>query len=273
VALYSYEYPQVAGWTEPYNFSRHIRVFSTWHTAVPEELELIEAYRSAGFEIVLSNLTAFLALHAQGGLVGDVPNTPEAHRSTLNLQMQTAAAGVLRAKELGATHALKVRTDIVIKDFQRFLDVVGEEGCRPGLSFLHFYDYQNGLWAAQHFVPSPADYFYLGEIDMVYAYAHVRFQGGGNYVFGELYEMDAYCEQANITRLQFCQSTDWIAPRLPAGLIIWMHNTAGTRDMVQMPHAGCRACRSCEPEDCADRDICPPYSFSALSGAACPPNC
>jgi len=288
VALFSYGYPQsIRGalpfpWSNwqattghdleaaPYNFSEHIRVFSTWDTDAPEGLALIDAYRAAGFHVVLSNLSAFLEAHAAGGLWG----TDGVTRSTLNLQMHTAAAGVRLAKSLGATHAMKARSDIFIKDFPGFLATVGSGGRPPTFTMVQWFDYAQGLWGGQHFVPSPHDVMYLGPVEDVLLYVDPAPQPAASLVFGELYEMDEYARARGLTRLAFCQTSDFLHPRLPLGQIIWIHNEAGTRDLKNMPHWACRtaACPTCA--GCADRDICPPYAFAqGEGGGACPPNC
>ena len=267
---------------EAFDFSGYIRVFSTWHTAKPEELELIEAYRAAGFHIVLSNLTELLATKGPDGSLltaGGLMPTTDTGRSTINLQMQTAHAGVLRAQELGATHAVKMRTDILIRDFSAFLGTLegGGTGCAPRLTFVHWLDYAQ-VWAGQHFAPSPHDSLYAGPLGLVLSYTGAAFQPAKHLVSGELYQMDEYCYSQGITRLDFCRSADFLAPRLAKNVILWMHpaSTGPYRDMQDdptLPHAPCRDCVSCTlPCAAAQADICPPYAFGSRDGP-CPPTC
>ena len=264
----------------PFDFSGVLRIFSTWYTTNPQELELIEAYRAAGFHIALSNLTEARDKFTDGGLMP----TAATGRSTLNLQIQSAHAGVALARELGASHALKMRSDIFIRDWSAFLEAVGgEQGgkeCPARLTFVHWFDYSAQIWAGQHFVPSPHDVLYMGPIELMEAYTGVGFQSPRSHVFGELWQFDEYCYKRGVSRLKGCHDSDFLYPRLPKNVVLWMHpaSTGPFRDMIgdpTLPHMLCRCgeSSSCtEPCGAADNDVCPPYSFGSRDGP-CPPTC
>ena len=275
VGLFAFEYPlthigSYYGPTSLYDFRKHIRVFSTWATKRPEELELIAAYEAAGFHIVESNLTDFLQQNVKGPLV---PNA-EGGRGTLNLQMQTSRAGLQRAKELGASHAMKIRSDTTITNFSAFLLSIGNNGIPHRLTFAIFSDYPHTpLWSGQHFVPSSHDTLFLGPINDVFDYSNAKMASAENYIYGELIQMESYMHRRNLTRLGFCQASDFLYPRLPDGNVIW-HRSSGSNDVKVFGHSKCRTtCTSCDI-NCDDHDICPPYSFGTdRNGEACANNC
>jgi hypothetical protein len=264
----------------PFDFSGVLRIFSTWYTTNPQELELIEAYRAAGFHIALSNLTEARDKFTDGGLMP----TAATGRSTLNLQIQSAHAGVALARELGASHALKMRSDIFIRDWSAFLEAVGgEQGgkeCPARLTFVHWFDYSAQIWAGQHFVPSPHDVLYMGPIELMEAYTGVGFQSPRSHVFGELWQFDEYCYKRGVSRLKGCHDSDFLYPRLPKNVVLWMHpaSTGPFRDMIGDPTLPHMLCRCGESSSCrelcgaADKDVCPPYSFGSRDGP-CPPAC
>jgi len=58
----------------------------------------------------------------------------------LNCQTRTTVEGLLMAKERGATHALKIRSDMIVSDVPKFMDILSK---KPRLSFLawHYHGY------------------------------------------------------------------------------------------------------------------------------------
>jgi len=83
----------------PFDFSGVLRIFSTWYTTNPQELELIEAYRAAGFHIALSNLTEARDKFTDGGLMP----TAATGRSTLNFKFSRRTRA-LRSQGSWAPH-------------------------------------------------------------------------------------------------------------------------------------------------------------------------
>ena len=116
-------------------------------------------------------------------------------------------------------HALKIRTDIFIRDWPAFLEAVGgEQGgkeCPARLTFVHWFDYSAQVWAGQHFVPTPHDILYMGPIELMEAYTGVGFQSPNSHVYVELWQFDEYCYKRGVSRRKGCHDSDFLYPRLP----------------------------------------------------------
>jgi hypothetical protein len=83
-------------------------------------------------------------------------NPPEAGYGNINLQVGTTIAGILKAKEMGATHVIKVRSDLIFKDPARF---VREYTFDDRLHFLAYC--KHGDWCDKNIVdiyPELIDY-------------------------------------------------------------------------------------------------------------------
>lgn len=72
-------------------------------------------------------------------------------KGNLNCQTRTTVAGLMKAKELGATHALKIRSDMVISDLPKFIKILE---AKSRISFL--------TWHTDGYL---TDYLNYGPID------------------------------------------------------------------------------------------------------------
>lgn len=84
----------------------------------------------------------------------------------LNCQTRTTVEGLLKAKEMGATHALKIRSDMIVSDISKFMEMLNK---KTRLSFL-----------AWHYHGYLVDYLNYGPIDDMVKFWNV-FAINGNF--------------------------------------------------------------------------------------------
>ena len=84
-------------------------------------------------------------------------------RSNFFLQQKTTYAGLIHAKNLGATHVMKVRSDMVFSDISALIDVMMEH--KNTLFFPGWHNFQGGYFM---------DFFQFGEIDDMINLWHIK---------------------------------------------------------------------------------------------------
>jgi hypothetical protein len=183
----------------------YLRILSTWDVNVPDPL--FAEYERQGFEPVLTDWAAFHVNHTGGG------------GGNVNYQMATSHAGLLRARALGATHAVKVRGDVRIMAPRVFMECV--LGVPSTLSFLTKW-VGTPRYAVEHLVAGPID----AMIDyFAPPFKDERVDGR----FPELYLMEQYStrrgwgEADGVTHIKFCREVDFFYPRLPLGVYYFDH--------------------------------------------------
>lgn len=199
-----------------------IRILSTWDIHVEEDL--FKAYVAAGFTPVLSNWSQFMGEHTGGG-VGNV-----------NLQMVTSHAGLVAAKAMGATHAIKVRGDVRVEQPRVFLECV--LGTPPTIQFLTMWIGAE-RYAVEHLVSGPVDevatYFQPPFKD-----ERVDSRWPELYLMEEFGRKKAFPAEAEPHRhARFCSKVDFFYPRLPYGVYFFHHKGhAANVDMASV-HTEC----------------------------------
>ena len=181
-----------------------LRVLSTWDTAPPQA---VAEYTADGFTPVLSSWDDFSRAHTSGG------------PGNTNLQIHTAYHGLLKARALGATHAVKTRADVRITNARVFLEQV--LGTPRTLSFLIKW-----VGAPRY----PVDYTAAGPIEDMLAFFGPPYKNEtGDGRFPELFLMEGYSAKRGWsaedgpTHIKFCREVDWFYPRLPKGLFYFDH--------------------------------------------------
>lgn len=194
-----------------------IKVLSVW--TEPTLTEIATPYIRAGFQLVASNLTAYMERRHTG-------------QNSVNLQIATTLAGCLAAKQRGATHVVKLRSDLAIHDAEFFFGHV-LRWHQPRLSFL-------GWWTG---TPRyPCDYMFAGPVDELIGWLSSAYQQPGDPRFPELFLMDSYCAYKGWTaddcHLRFCRSVDWLIYRLPAHLLVFCRrDTFACEDVAKVAPA------------------------------------
>ena len=205
-----------------------LRVLSTWDTAPSQ---LVAEYAADGFVPVLSVWDDFFRARTGGG-AGNV-----------NLQMHTTYNGLLRARELGATHAIKARADVRVTNARVFLEQV--LGTPHTLSFLTKW-VGAPRYAVEHLVAGPIEDMlaYFGP-----PYKNETVDGR----FPELFLMESFSEKRGwaaedgATHIKFCREVDWFYPRLPKGLYFFDHKGLNAESDMSGPYT---------PYDVTQGDLC-----------------
>ena len=188
----------------------YFKIFSTWAETV-DETE-VAALTAAGFTIARSWRAQFDA------------DTPR--HDGINIQMHTALAGLRVAEGLGATHAVRLRSDLVISDPRTFFSSVFVASDRLCLF---------GLWCGRN--GGPLDYLTGGPIAHMFAMYSPPYQKPGDGTLPEQFLMESYMRArpggALRTHADFCHAVDFFAERTPLGLLIWrQHGNNGARDVL-----------------------------------------
>jgi len=182
-----------------------VRVLSSMDDVPPDQ---VAQYKAEGFVPVLSSWADFQSAgHTNGG------------GGNVNLQMHTSYNGLLKARELGATHAIKQRADVRITNGRVFIEQV--IGTPHSLSFLT-------KWVGSP--RYPLDYLVAGPIEDVLLYFGPPYKNEAtDGRFPELYLMESYSEKRGWTaedgptHIKFCREVDFFYPRLPKGLFYFDH--------------------------------------------------
>lgn len=204
-------------WPSTLALSPPLTILCTWDT---EHLHpLFAQYMGEGF-LLCPNAT-MNDFQALGGTVPGALN--------VNFQKYTTYKGLLAAKAMGVTHAIKVRGDARITNPLVFIrDVLGP---LTTLSFLV-------TWAGA-VCRYPVDYLVAGPIEDVLEYFAPPFQGPEDGRFPELFLMEEFSRKRGWTpedgpnHMKFCRGVDFFFPRLPLGVFFFDHKgNNDNRDMA-----------------------------------------
>ena len=172
-----------------------ICIFSTWSTEANLPISL--AYKAANFTLVLT----------------DPPENPGWHN--VNLQLLTSHAGIVAARRMGATHAIKMRGDIHLNRPTTFIqEVVGFPAKLTMVSWIRYM----------------TDYLVAGPIDALEE-LFSPIQPPGDDHFAELFIASQFIGLKNMTMVEFCRSLAfWVdkegnpvggAHALPKDMLYW----------------------------------------------------
>jgi hypothetical protein len=145
------------------------KILSTWDT---EDKECINILKNNGFHIVIQSVLSVL--------------TPA------NYQAKSMLGGIHKAKELGFTHAFRVRADVRCNNIAGFMKLMTEKYSNR-LSDMAFY--RNVPNVSE---PYMLDHFLFGSLEDQYNYWNV-FQCSSDTRYSEKFLMETYFKKENVT--------------------------------------------------------------------------
>lgn len=142
------------------------KIVSTWND---QDKVLIEKLKNNGF-IVLTN---------------DYPNI----KSSVNVQALSIYYGCMKAKELNFNYVIRIRTDIIVSDINKFIEI-NLELMKDKLVILYVHNNNSGLYIDDHFIG--------GSIDKMILFYNVQ-QESNNIRFPEKFLQEKYMNTTNVT--------------------------------------------------------------------------
>jgi hypothetical protein len=179
--------------------SAYIRVFSTWDSEFAEDgaRKLLEDYSDAGFHVIINqrDSVSFVGSKTDGTEGGNV-----------NLQIGSTLPALLYSKAQGATHALKIRGDMLVTNPSFFLNsIIGDFPSQLSTFF----------WCGFF-----TDWAVAGPIDEVIQYFS-SVQKRGDPRFAEQFLGESYASSKNWSMSQTCRYVKFWIPSMPNGLVLW----------------------------------------------------
>jgi hypothetical protein len=201
-----------------------LRVVATTHEDERGKTALASAFTAAGFGRVACELPPDFETRT-------VP-------SRVVLQMAQVHAGLAWAEAAGATHALRIRSDVLVRDAARLVDAVFsvEGGGRRRLSLLAMFDPATIGIPPSEAPLHPTDPIVGGPLQAVRDFfdASVSAQDHRN---AEVVLMEGFARRhALASHEAFCRSVHWLLDELPLGLVEWRGGdyVAWLRDLAKI---------------------------------------
>ena len=250
-------------WLRSYNTTYDFRGAGIVRILVVDAAEPLLAekradYEAAGFDVVALPSLPLSVSRAAAGTPGldfaceDWPVCFKPGHSSLpnsnNRQRWAVYAGVLRARQLGATHFLRVRTDILITDFPLFHSILGVP---ENITFLHW------LAGAQPHKPDyHSDYLVASTLDD----AAVMWCGIARspWLFlnmcrrPETFLQERFVYAKRWRRREWCTRSRTLYHDLPLGLVHWREGDTASTHWINGLRGECPECDS-EGYWCNDR--------------------
>lgn len=209
-----------------FDFARHniVRIL----VADALGLDGLQAEFEAAGIIVVALLPLEVAVPQEGA--AHHPHAPDyccgPRASGHNRQRWFVWAGVLRAQQLGATHVLRTRTDVLVTDFARFNAALQWEDPQTNVTFLHWFATQPAFHSDFVVLSSLADARALW-----CGLARESWDVTAELGFHEAYLQERYIAARGWRRREWCAWSRTLYSELPRGLVFW-----GKRDVVSDPH-------------------------------------